>query len=200
MPRGSLRCFRKKYSSHQLEPHSRRRRHARRRRFRIAAWKAMCRDRPACAGGRAPASGRRRRRTTPWWSRPCACSCARPARAGSTDGRSARCRRPRSAGLPSAPGICLRNSGANSPCTVENARRPSRRRGRHHRHDAAAACGRCAARACARSGPARPDRARRGLVARASRSSAQISSRRLSNQARARCFAVVDIAWRMIRT
>jgi hypothetical protein len=47
----------------------------------------------------------------------CACSCARPARADCADARSARCRRPRTADprRPESP----RNSGANSPWTVE---------------------------------------------------------------------------------
>ena len=93
-------------------------------------------------------------------------------------------------GSSSAPGICLRNSGANSPCTVEvwmpafsNTRpliRLVTRRRRRRR------CGPCGSRACARNGR-RLDR--RGAPAGRSASSrskaAHSSSRSCSNQARA---------------
>ena len=99
---------------------SRRLRRGARRRACIAAWKSMRVGIVlACAGGRAPASDRRRRRTTASSSPPCACSCGRPGRAGSTDGRSARCRPPRSAGPRRRRGSAPRNSGENSPWTVE---------------------------------------------------------------------------------
>ena len=76
-----------------------RRRGGRRRRPSSRRGRRWCPDRPACGAGRAPASGRRRRRTTP----------AGHDHAGvHVDGRhvrvpgglSARCRRPRSAGPP----------------------------------------------------------------------------------------------------
>ena len=102
MPRGSLRCGRKKYSSH----------HALK--FGVVGDRGILVAGELhglvegdgvgivlrCAGGRASASDRRRRRTIAATSPPCGCSCARPARWGSTDARSAKCRSPRSAGLP----------------------------------------------------------------------------------------------------
>ena len=78
-----------------------------------------CPHPPACAADPARASGRRRRRTTICWSPPCACSCAPSARCGLTGWAISDTPEAQKRGSSSAPGICLRNSGANSPCTVE---------------------------------------------------------------------------------
>ena len=107
---------------------SRRRRHARRRARASRHGSESCRHRPGCAAGQARASGRRRRRTTSAMSPPCACSCERLAHLGFADGRSARCRSPRSAGHPRR-----RVSACGTPARIRRARsryarRPSRRR------------------------------------------------------------------------
>ena len=99
-----------------------------------------CRDPPGCAGGRAPASDRRRRRTTPWSSttkRVFMCTAGTLGFHGWTISEMPDAQ---NRGSSSAPGICFRNSGENSPCTVEDVdagllEHPAV----HHRHHAAAA-------------------------------------------------------------
>ena len=54
------------------------------------------------------------------------CSCARPGRAGFRMCAISEMPDAQNRGSSAAPGICARNSGANSPCTVEHARRPFR--------------------------------------------------------------------------
>ena len=78
-----------------------------------------CRRPPGCAAGPARASGRRRRRTTTCdvtTMRVFMCAVGTCGLRGwaISDTPEAQKR-----GSSSAPGICLRNSGANSPCTVE---------------------------------------------------------------------------------
>ena len=154
---------------------------------------------PACGADRARASGRRRRRTTISSSPPCACSCARPARSGCTGWAMSDTPEAQKRGSSSAPGICLRNSGANSPCTVEvwmpafsNTRPfdqtmapppPARRRDR------------CGSRACARNAPAGRSPKRRLSGSSASRRSkaAGTGRRAGSRTTRARAFCAFDV-------
>ena len=99
-------------------------------------------------------------------------------------------------GSSSAPGICARNSGANSPCTVETWTPTfSKTRPCMHRHHAAAA-GRAAmvgalpgrAHEAARR-PGRQAARPAGSASSTASSAAQISSRNVSNQLAARAFA-----------
>ena len=93
-------------------------------------------------------------------------------------------------GSASAPGISLRNSGANSPCTVEtwtptfsNTRPASSPWCRRRR---APRCDRCAARACGRiSRVCTANGADAGSASSTASRVAQMSSRRRSNQVRA---------------
>ncbi len=140
---------------------------------------------PACAGAPAPASDRRRRRTTPSTSRRSACSCGRSGRSGSRDGRSPTGPRPRSADLhrrrESAWRIRARTNRTRSrrarPSfrTRAPATSPSGRRRRARR------CDRSAPRVSARTARARAPRRRTGPRIRCSSASMAATSRACSD-------------------
>ena len=158
------------------------------------------RDRRRAGAHRASASGPRRRRTTPCWSRRSACSCAPSARADSRDGRSPRARTPRSADRPRRRESAWRIPARKSRGRSRRARPSSRTAGRAAspcaRRRPARRSDRRGSTAPARSVPAR--RPRRPCVSGGhSASSASIAAIRLScsasNHSRARaCRAFVS--------